>query len=334
MRVLLVGLGRWGERHLRVLGELGVEVWVADLSPSRLDWATEAFGIDPAHTTTEVHAVLDRVDAVDLVTPADTHLSLAAQCLGAGKDCFVEKPLTRTAAEARTLAGLVKTTRRILQVGHVFRFHPATDVLRRCLAEDRVGAVRYLTGRFAGFKRPRTDAGATGTDAVHYFDLFGHLLGRHPTAVTATLRDYLGRGMDDVAFMTVEYEEIPAFVEASHFAPATARECVVVGERGSLVADFAQWVVSAFDNQHDIRAGRWEARVGGQESLKVEGEEPLRRELACFLDSVRTRQAPLVGVDDGLRALQVVEAAHRSSRHGRRVLLDEPESTEPQAHED
>ncbi|MFQ5829976.1 MAG: Gfo/Idh/MocA family protein [Candidatus Methylomirabilia bacterium] len=325
MRVLLVGLGRWGERHLRVLTELGVEVWVADLSFSRLTWATETFGIDPARTATAVRSVLDRVDAVDLVTPADTHLPLAVRCLEAGKDCFVEKPLTRTVAEARALAKVVKTTGRLLQVGHVFRFHPVTDVLRRWLAEGRVGAVRYLTGRFAGFKRPRTDVGATQTDAIHYVDLFGHLLGRSPTAVTATLRDYLGRGMDDLAFVTVEYGETPAFIEAGYFAPDTARECVVVGEGGSLVADFAQWVVSAFDNQHQVRDSRWEARVGEQESLKAEGEEPLRRELACFLDAVGTRQAPPVGVGDGLLALQVVEAAHRSSRLGCRVGLEEPE---------
>lgn len=323
MKILLVGLGRWGESHLRVLTGLGIEVWVADLNPARLAWSTTAFGVDPSRTTPDFRLVLDAVDAVDLVTPADTHLALATRCLEAGKDCFVEKPLTRTVAEALVLAEVVRRTGRLFQVGHIFRFHPVTDILRRCLAEGQVGQIRYLTGRFAGFKRPRTDVGVTQTDAVHYFDLFAYLLNRPPSAVTATLRDYLGRGLDDLAFLTVEYGEIPAFVEAGYFAPGTFRDCVVVGTRGSLTVDFGQSVVTAFRNVHQRRDGRWIALEGDTETFKAAGEEPLHRELASFVESVRTRHAPSVGVEEGILALRVVEAAQLSSRLGRRVTLEE-----------
>src|SRR5262249_38273286 len=143
---------------------------------------------------------LPHVDAVDVVTPADSHLALAGACLRAGKDCFVEKPLAPSVGEGRALAEIQRDTGRVLQGGHIFRFHPVTEALRQQLAGGAVGALRYCTGRFAGFKRPRTDVGVTMTDAIHYFDLFAHLLGQSPTAVTATLRDYLGRGMDDCSF--------------------------------------------------------------------------------------------------------------------------------------
>ncbi len=323
MKILQVGLGRWGEKHLRVLTELGVEVWVADLDPARLAWATETFGVDPGRTTPDFRSALAEVDAVDLVTPADTHLALARHCLEAGKDCFVEKPLTRTVAQARVLAEVVRRTGRLLQVGHIFRFHPATRLLRRCLAEGAVGEIRYLTGRFAGFKRPRADVGVTQTDAIHYFDLFAYLLGRPPSAVIAVLRDYLGRGLDDLAFVTVEYGEVPAFVEAGYFSPGTFRDCVVVGTQGSLTVDFGQSVVTACRDLHQRRDGHWIAVAGKPEAFKATGEEPLRQELASFMESVRTRRAPPVGVTEGLLALQVVEAAHLSSRLGRRVTLDE-----------
>jgi UDP-N-acetylglucosamine 3-dehydrogenase len=323
VKILLVGLGRWGERHLRVLTELGVDVWVADLNPDRLAWATETFGVDPSRATVDFRSALEAVDAVDLVTPADTHLALASECLQTGKDCFVEKPLTRTGAEAGLLAEVVQGTGRLLQVGHIFRFHPVTDVVYRCLAEGRIGQIRYLTGRFAGFKRPRADAGVTQTDALHYFDLFAHLLGRAPSAVTATLRDYLGRGLDDLAFVTVEYGEVPAFVEAGYFAPGSFRDCLVVGAEGSLAVDFSQWVVTAYRHRHQRHDGRWTALAGEPETLKAPAEEPLRRELVSFLESVGSRRAPAVGVADGLLALRVVEAAQLSSRLGRRVTLDE-----------
>ena len=220
MRVLLVGLGRWGEKHLRVLGELGVELWVADVSAERRAFAVKA-GVTPTRAVEDFRRALPHVDAVDIVTPADNHLALAGECLRAGRDCFIEKPLTLTVEEGRRLSGVVADTGRVLQVGHIFRFHPVTTALRERIDTGTLGRVRYCTGRFAGFKRPRTDVGVTQTDAIHYFDLFAYLLGREATAVTATLRDHLGRGLDDCSFTTVEYGDVPAYVEAGYFAPGT-----------------------------------------------------------------------------------------------------------------
>ena len=208
MKVLLIGLGRWGEKHLRVLGELGCELWVADVSPERRALAVKA-GVAEGRAVADFRAALPQVDAVDIVTPADNHLALASECLRAGKHCFVEKPLTLTVAEGRALADVVRSTPRVLQVGHIFRFHPVTQLLRERIKSGSVGAIRYCTGRFAGFKRPRHDVGVTQTDGIHYFDLFAYLLEKNPTAVTATLRDFLGRGMDDVGFCAVEYGDVP-----------------------------------------------------------------------------------------------------------------------------
>ena len=322
MRVLLVGLGRWGEKHLRVLRDLGVGLWVADVSEERRRFAVRA-GVDPARAVEDFRAALPHVDAVDLVTPADNHLALASECLHAGRDCFVEKPLALTAAEGRRLADVVRRTGRILQVGHIFRFHPVTAALRERLESGEVGPVRYGTGRFAGFKRPRTDVGVTMTDAIHYFDLFAHLLGRAPTAVTATLRDYLGRGLDDCSFSTVEYGGVPVVVEAGYFAPGTYRDCVIVGERQTLAADYATSELRVHANRHVRGAAGWEAPEGAVEVLKASGPEPLRREIELFLDAVARRGKPAVDVEAGLVALRTVEAAQRSSALGRRVTLAE-----------
>jgi predicted dehydrogenase len=322
MRILLVGVGRWGERHLRVLRDLGAEVWVSDLSPERRAWAIRQ-GVDPARVGDRFLAALAAVDAVDIVTPADTHLAIAAACLEAGRDCFVEKPLARTATEGRVLEGIARSTKRLLQVGHIFRFHPVTDTVRAALDADRIGPVRYATGRFAGFKRPRTDVGVTQTDAIHYVDLFAYLLDREPTAVTAIVRDYLGRGMDDLSFTTVEYGPTPVMVETGYFAPGTYRECVVVGARGSLVADFRRSTVTLHAAEHRPREGGWDAVDLGAEELKVSDEEPLGRELQAYLDSVARQVPPVVDATAGVRTLEVVEAAARSSRLGRRVTLDE-----------
>ena len=158
MNVLLVGLGRWGEKHVRVLRELGVDLWVADVSAERRTWAVER-GIKSAHAVRDFRDAVDAVHAVDIVTPADSHAAVAEPCLKAGRHCFVEKPLAMTVAEGRALAAAAAEADRVLQVGHIFRFHPVTAALRDALSKQRLGAVRFATGRFAGFKRPRTDVG-------------------------------------------------------------------------------------------------------------------------------------------------------------------------------
>jgi len=320
VNVLLVGLGRWGENHLRVLGELGVTLWVADVSPARLAWAIRR-GVAPGRAVADYRAALGAVEAVDIVTSADSHWDVARACLGAGRHCFVEKPLARTAAEGRLLEAAAGAAGLVVQVGHIFRFHPVTETLREALAAGRIGAVRYATGRFSGFKRPRTDVGVTQTDAIHYFDLFAHLFCREATRVSALQRDFLGRGLDDLSVTVVHYGDVPAIVEASYFPPGTWRECVIVGERGTLVADYGASTVTLHLGEHRKRGDAWEAVETGKEELPTRREEPLRLELQAFLDACAGRASNPVPVAAGVRALDVVEAAERSARLGVQVAL-------------
>jgi UDP-N-acetylglucosamine 3-dehydrogenase len=322
VKVLLIGLGRWGEKHLRVLTELGADVWAADVSPARLAWAVGQ-GVPTERTTTDYRAMLDRVDAVDVVTPADSHLAVGTACLAAGLPCLIEKPLTVSVDEGRRLVAAADTAGRIVQVGHIFRFHPVTATLRAALAEGRIGGVRYATGRFAGFKRPRTDVGVFHTDGIHYVDLFAHLLRREATAVAALQRDFLGRGLDDLSIVTVSFGEVPVTIEANYFVPGTHRDCVIVGERGSLVADYGAGSVTLHAGEHVRKGDAWDAVDRGKEELSVAVAEPLRLELAAFLDACRAQAPAPVDARAGLHAVEVVEAAARAARLGRTVSIAE-----------
>jgi predicted dehydrogenase len=322
VNVLLVGLGRWGEKHLRVLTELGATVWVADVSHERRRWAV-GHGVAPARAVADFTHAVPHVEAVDIVTPADSHRAVTEACLDAGRHCFVEKPLTVSIEDARAVAALARTTGRVVQVGHIFRFHSVTATLAAALALDRIGPVRYATGRFAGLKRPRTDVGVTHTDAIHYFDLFAHLLGREATTVAGLQRDYLGRGLDDMSVTTVDYGGVPVVVEANYFVPGAHRECVIVGERGTLVADYGVSTVTLHAGGHRRRGATWEAVDTGKEELPAHGEEPLRLELQAFLAACQGAGPNLAPAECGVHALEVVEAAARAASLQRTVAISE-----------
>lgn len=322
MKVLLVGLGRWGEKHLRVLGELGVEPWVAETAAARRRVAIDA-GVAAGRVTVDFHAALSHVDAVVIATPADTHAAIAEVCLAAGKPCFIEKPLAHSLQAARALAATAARTAAVVQVGHIYRFHPVAEALASLLGSGRLGRLRYASGRIAGFKRPRADGGVTLADAIHLFDLFSHLLGEPPRAVTASLWDSLGRGMDDAAVAVVDYPSLRVQVEAGYFAPADSREVILAGERATATADFAGADIRVHDSRHVPGPEGWQAVEGPVELIKPTGAEPLRREIESFLDAVGSGRPPAVGVEPGLLAVATVEAARLSSVLGRRVRLAE-----------
>ena len=107
----------------------------------------------------------------------------------------------------------------ILQVGHVYRYHPASSKIKSLIGEGRLGKVQYAYGHFMGFKRPRTDVGVTQTDAIDYFDLFNYLLREPPQAVTAVVKNYLNFPLDDTSVSILDYHGKIVFIEAGYMPP-------------------------------------------------------------------------------------------------------------------
>lgn len=328
VKVLLLGVGRWGSNHLRVARSLAVDLFVADPAAERLEMARKA-GVKAAQLSTDPLAFKSAVDAVVIATPAPSHFELCKAFLEAGRDVFVEKPITVESADALRLVELAERRGRILQVGHIFRFDSATQWMRDAISSGEFGQVRLLRGCFSGFKRPRNDTGVMFADAIHFVDLFNFILDRSPMRVTAMTQDFLGRGMEDEALIVMEYAaargsaknarctNVVARVEAGYLLPGKYREVMVAGDRMSAICDYnvAQYKVRTFRNHHvQNRDGLFDAAEGEMHQLEFSPEEPLHTEWRAFIDSVETRQAPLADGLAGYQAVRVIEAALESAR--------------------
>src|ERR1700736_2301844 len=321
-RILLIGLGRWGVNHLRVLQSMPIELFVAETNPERLKSAN----VPVSHRTADAASLLPIIDAAVVVTPAQTHFEMCRDLLGAGKDVFVEKPITSKSADANKLVELAKRSGLILQVGHIFRFDPASVWMREAIAGGRFGEIKMLRANFSGFKRPRRDTGVTFADSIHFVDLFRFLLGRSPRRVHAVMRNFIGREdeMDDESLIVLEYDRnggapILATVEAGYHLPGKVRELTIVGKDGSPICDsnVAQYKIKTFENRHVSERGEIRAIEGAMHQLEFPPEEPLRAELAAFLNAIEKRTSPSVDGSDGMEAVRVVEAAMESARTGK-----------------
>jgi len=320
MKLLLIGIGRWGKNHLKTLTKLVDELYVVDSDSSQLKTCRE-FSIPEDHLSNDYHDFLDRIDGVDVVTPADNHLAICRECFDRKKDVFVEKPIALTSQEAKEMIALAKKKSVILQVGHVYRYHPASSKITSLIGEGRLGKVQYGYGHFMGFKRPRTDVGVTQTDAIHYFDLFNYLLGGPPRAVTAVVKNYLNFPLDDTSVSVLDYHGKTVFIEAGYMPPEKRRDIAIVGDRASLYCDFQKNSLLFYENRHERQGEKCVALEGEVQNIPIPAEEPLSTELKAFLDSIRNRSKPLADGQAGLEALKIVEACYRSSQSGKRVEM-------------
>jgi predicted dehydrogenase len=305
---------------------LPVELYVAEVDAKRLEPARK-LGLPEERLTTRYQDLAAKMDAVVVVTPAQTHFPICQALLEAGKDVFVEKPITLVSSEARQLAELAQRKGRILQVGHIFRFDPASQWLRGAIQAGQFGQVRILRSMFCGFKRPRNDSGVMFADAIHFVDLFNYFLGRTPARVFAANRDFLGRGMEDASLLSLEYitdgATTWATVETNYFLPGKFREVTVVGSELSAVCDYnaAQYKIKTFANRHVQDGAEFKAVEGALHQVESEPEEPLQAELRAFLDSVQMRKAPRADGWAGVDSVRVLEAAIESAGSGRTVDL-------------
>lgn len=333
MNIVQVGLGNFGMRHLDAWHRLGFgdRLWIAE--PDERRWReTARYNFPQQRLVRSLPEVLGQVDLVDIVTPTQGHAELCRQALSAGRDVFVEKPMTMTSEEARQIAGLAEQTKRLLQVGYYYRFHPIAQRLKAELGSGRFGQIRYLTGNFLGFKRARTDVGVTHTDGVHFLDLCNWFLDSTPTEVYAVCRDHFGRGLEDFSVVLLTYPGgTVAKVESGYIQPGrwkdkvvagamTTKEIAIVGSLASAELDFETEAITLHDVHHELRNGVWTAVMGGAAQPATEPCDPVQmvcRELTAFLQSVETRQPPVAGpVESGVNLALLIEAIYESARQG------------------
>jgi predicted dehydrogenase len=281
--------------------------------------------------------VTERLDIVDVVTPADQRAAQVRAALDLGSDVFVEKPFVVALTEARQLALRVARTGRILQVGYFFRSHPLALALLRSLADGSLGALHWIEADFTSLKRPRQDSGVLLNDAIHFIDLVCWMVGAPPVEVTAQLRHPLGREHEDIAVVLLGWPGgLMARVQAAcvlagpHADPVvpgghSRKSVLVCGTRGQVAADFMTGMLEQRAARLDRLADdAWRTEVGPwarQSFGAVETLDVVAAEIGGFLEAVAARRQPDADVASGVLATAICDAVRRSARMRRTVEI-------------
>ena len=320
--VLLVGVGRWGENHLRVWQRLEAEglcrlVGVYDTEKSRRQSIAEKFGVK----TFSDEGGFASADAVDVVVPTYNHFQVVKKALLAGKDVLVEKSVTATFKEALELQKLQQRSSHILMVGHLFRYNPALDRTMKLLKEGEIGKIRFLRGRFMGFRDKEHDAGVLATTAIHFIYVSNYIVGKFPKTVRADADFLLDQKLDDHCLIRLNYGPEFSIIESDYFTPGKYRTFDIIGTRGSIVLDMLNQKVELRREWHVKSGTRFNAYNGGIIPQNFEFEEPLHLELRHFLGCIKSRKRPLTPIEDGIETFKVIEAAYKSVKIDKTIKL-------------
>lgn len=306
VRVGVVGAGSFGTNHLRVLSELdGVTLaGVVDIDISRAADASSRYCC-PAFST---HlALMGLADAVVVSTPTATHSRIGCELLSAGMDLLVEKPIAPDLAAAQALTATASRLGRVLQIGHLERFNPAVQTLRRAATLP----LFFEIHRMSVFTPRSLDVDVVLDLMIHDIDILLSLTGAMPVEIRAAGIRILSRNVDIANVRLAFPNGCVANLTASRVSVEKIRKLRLFQPREYLSLDYARQDLARIS----IRNGEADF-----ESLTVDKQEPLRLELESFIDAVRTRKDPVVSGHDATRALEVcLSILDKIEEHGQLV---------------
>ncbi len=326
IHVGVIGCGYWGPnliRNLHELAQVKIEM-ICDRQQDRLlPFAKKIPGVKLTTQDQDIFKNPD-IDAVVIATPITTHYPLVSQALKSKKHVLVEKPLTATAQEGKKLIEQARRANRILMVGHTFEYNPAVRKVSELLKAGEIGQLYYIDSVRVNLGRHQTDGMNVVWDlAPHDISIILKWVGKMPLSVSAHGQSYVQSGIEDVAFIRLEFEGgIVAHIHVSWLAPAKIRRMTLVGNKKMVIYDDLENVEKikiADQAAHlnlDSRKNRIAYRMGDIVSPRLDVDEPLSRECAHFVDCIINQRRPESDDVKGLQVVQVLEAASRSIKKG------------------
>ena len=323
----VIGAGYWGPNLIRnfyQIPEFDLKM-VCDLSQERLDHIRSRYPEVP--TSRNIRDLLNSdVEAVAIATPVSTHHRLAIDCLLSGKHVLVEKPLACDSNDALDMIATAQEMGKVLMTGHTFVYNPAVEALKEIIASGEIGYVYYLNSTRVNLGLYQPDVNVVWDLAPHDVSILLYILGMNPVSASARGGMYVKPGVFDVAYLTINYPDcVMADLRVSWLDPCKIRRLTIVGSKKMIVYDDIEPVnkVVIYDKGVDVQpyTDTYEEfhlayRYGEAVPYPLKWEEPLKKECIHFFKSIRDGAPSRSDAREGLKVIQIIEAAQKSLLNG------------------
>jgi predicted dehydrogenase len=285
-----------GSNHARVLSDIaGVElVGVADPDRKQRDLVSDTLG---CAGFSDVEALLDRgVDAVIIAAPTHLHHDIALQCIGRGVHLLVEKPVASTVAEGRAIVAAARRAGVALMVGHVERFNPAVQSVKRAIKDQNILSIAIT--RVGPFPPRMSNVGVVIDLGVHDIDLIRWFTESEIVEIQPQMSSAVAEREDIALLQFRTASGVLAHINTNWLTPFKARNIHIATRDKYLIADLLTLqVTECFGFQPD---GSYSMR-----HLSVGYAEPLRSELVAFVEAIRSGERPAVTGEEAVASLEI-----------------------------
>jgi len=309
--VAVIGTGGWGKNHVRVYKELVSTELVAicDVNTERAKNIANQFGVK-AYTNSTHMLKNKEIEAVSVCTWSTKLAKEALKALKAGKHVLVEKPMATNTKQAEKLLETAEQNDLHLTVGFLMRFIPGLQHIREAVENKKIGELVCATARRVSQWPERIgDVGVVKDTAIHDIDVMRYIFNEDPITVYAKTGSMRHIKFEDYAQIMLTYKDgKSAFIESNWLTPYKTRALTVTGSGAIMRLDYMTqelWIEEPKENLQP----------------RYPWQEPLKLELQHFADCILEKKKPLITGVDGLKALQIAEAALRSSTKNRAVKL-------------
>lgn len=315
IRVGVIGAGNWGKNLVRTFYDLGVLAAVAECDVQIHHQIHSQYHGVPVFEDYRSLLESPEIQAIAVATPAPTHYKVVADVLNSGKDVFVEKPMTLSGVEAQGLVDLAHRKGRILMVGHLMLYHPAIQRLKQLIEAGAIGRLRSLHQERMKLGRVRAVENVLWSFGVHDLAVLLYLVGEHPVEIMADGQRVVQPAVEDDVFVHITFPSgVKAHLHTCWLWPDNRRRLTVIGSTGTLVFD--EVANSLTLHRKGINADDLSSWDEGMETIAIDDEPPLTRELRCFLESVERRVDPLSNGETGLAVVKMLELASEKLLQG------------------
>jgi predicted dehydrogenase len=318
IRAGVVGTGSIGRNHARILAELPSCAFTAIYDTNETT-AREMAGKYGAKACTSLEEFVSLVDAATIATPTPSHFPIGKALLEADKHVLVEKPITENTDDARALAALAHQRGLVLQVGHIERFNPVLSAL-----EARLTQPRFIeASRLSPYPGRSVEIGVVLDLMIHDLEIILHLVKSPVAAIDAVGVPILSRG-EDIANVRLRFENgCVANITASRISQEKLRKIRVFQEDAYVSLDYqnqsgyllrlageGEKESSLLGKLFGVAADativtEFAGRRIVREPVEVEKGEPLKRELADFIECAKAGARPKVGGSEATAALEL-----------------------------
>lgn len=324
VRAGVIGTGSIGKNHARVMSELADAQFTAiyDANTATAQEMASRFGAKAAASLEEFAS---QVDAATIATPTPTHFEIAKFLLERGKHVLVEKPITENTADAQELSRLAHERGLVLQVGHIERFNPALAAL-----EARLTQPRFIeASRLSPYPGRSIEIGVVLDLMIHDLEIILHLVRSPVASIDAVGVPVLSRG-EDIANVRLRFENgCVANITASRISQEKLRKIRVFQQDAYLSLDYQNQAgyllrLAGEGEKESSLLGKllgvatdativteFAGKKIVREPVEIEKGEPLKRELAAFLECARAGSTPKV---TGYQATAALELALEITR--------------------